>query len=98
MITVYSENMQLVIYTPKKNVDQDPIFREATARAGIRDFALALEEHFPGMRAAIAEHFSLMGAQLSTRTDNQRPKSAATTIAGGAQSAENRKAAGVAGG
>lgn len=80
------------------SVDQDPIFREATARAGIRDFAHALEDQFPDMRTALAEHFTLMGAEISSRSDSPRQKPAAPRIAGGPPSVENRKPSGVVGG
>jgi hypothetical protein len=88
-------------------MDADPIFREALARAGIRDFALGLAERFPEMREEIADQFDAMaglirpeGAGRSTQSRGglKTQTAVASSGAGGAQHAEDRKSPGSAGG
>ncbi|MEO1613574.1 MAG: hypothetical protein AAFU55_14650, partial [Pseudomonadota bacterium] len=40
------------------SVDEDPIYREATVRAGIRDFSRALRQHFPDLRDALPDYLT----------------------------------------
>ena len=55
------------------SVDTDAIFREATLKAGIRDFAQALSGHFPELRDKIPSFFnatSSMGGPIRGASSN----------------------------
>ena len=75
------------------SVDADPIFREATLRAGIRDFAQALAGHFPESREQLPELFKTTGSDLAAGGASGKASAARTRPAGGSN-AEHQKSPG----
>ncbi|MEL6794049.1 MAG: hypothetical protein AAFP78_11370 [Pseudomonadota bacterium] len=84
------------------SVDEDPIYREATVRAGIRDFSRALRQHFPDLRDALPDYLTAAANELTGGPGHGQPKTTARqpgATAGGARSyAEHQRSAGKPGG
>lgn len=84
------------------SVDEDPIYREATVRAGIRDFSRALRQHFPDLRDALPDYLAAAAAELTGGPGHGQTKTTARPVgatAGGAKSyAEHQRPAGKPGG
>lgn len=75
------------------SVDTDPIFREATLKAGIRDFAQALSGHFPELREKIPGFFNTTADEVALGGAAARTAGARTRAAGGTTNAEHQKSA-----
>lgn len=81
------------------SVDEDPIFREATVRAAIRDFARALKQQFPEMRDSLPDFFSSAAAEISNGPGQGKTSAAARLRpAGGSPYAEHSGPSGSTGG
>ena len=84
------------------SVDEDPIYREATVRAGIRDFSRALRQHFPDLRDALPDYLQAAAAELTGGPGHGQTKTTARpggATTGGARSyAEHQRPAGKPGG
>lgn len=80
------------------SVDEDPIFREATVKAGIRDFSRALRQHFPDLRDSLSDYLASAAAELSGGMGQGLNKSAKPRTAGGPAYAEHQRPSGKPGG
>ena len=82
------------------SVDEDPIFREATVRAAIRDFAVALKQQFPEMRDALPDFLSNAAAEIAPGQSQNNGKTVAARLrpAGGSPYAEHSGPSGSSGG
>lgn len=81
------------------SVDEDPIFREATVRAGIRDFTKALKQHFPELRDQLPEIIASAAAEMASGAGNTASKPAIRMrAAGGSPYADNQGPSGKSGG
>ena len=80
------------------SVDEDAIFREATVKAGIRDFSRALRQHFPDLRDSLPDYLTAAAAELSAGPGQGSNKAAKPRTAGGPAYAEHQRSTGKPGG
>ena len=81
------------------SVDEDPIYREATVRAGIRDFTQALKHHFPELRDRLPDYLTNAASELTSGPGQGQPKTALKPrTAGGQTYAEHQRSSGQPGG